>query len=270
MILVVAVPRLGNVDLAVSWPLERLLREKPECRPDTRGARREDHGRQSAAVATQRLSAHQPRRSVLLLRVGGLVVGERPEHEQAIGRAVRKRRQPLWTMYKRSRLGRMLTRRHYWARQCSAEVLGCPSRRARCQSSHPIRRLRGCPAGTWVASTPGPRALLRVSAQAAVAGDLEEAGDHRRILVAAEVVGGPAAAVRAVVLNVPEGDGPEVPEVPGEVGNTGLAGEEAAGSIAAEAAVGSTARMVAAGRMVAVDTVDTVAVVVAVLGCFCP
>lgn len=69
VILHIAVPCLRYVNLAVSGPREWLLREKPECRPDTRRARRCEVGGEDALIARQSLTTYESSRGIPLRMV---------------------------------------------------------------------------------------------------------------------------------------------------------------------------------------------------------
>lgn len=84
VVLAVAVPRLGNVNLAVGRPGEGLLGEQPEGGPDAVRAGREDGGGEDAAVVLERLLAHEAGRRVPVLLA---VVGDSAQDEAAIRRA---------------------------------------------------------------------------------------------------------------------------------------------------------------------------------------
>lgn len=88
-VLVVPVPRLGDVDLAVDGPREGLLGQQPEGGPDAFGARRENHRRQDAPVSGERLSAHESGRRVSLLGAGCGIISYGSKHELAVWSATR-------------------------------------------------------------------------------------------------------------------------------------------------------------------------------------
>lgn len=87
VVLAVAVPRLGNVNLAVRRPRKRLPRQQPKGRPDALGAGGEEHGREDAAVVRERLPADEARRGVLLVAVAGRIVGHGADDQSAVLRA---------------------------------------------------------------------------------------------------------------------------------------------------------------------------------------
>lgn len=52
-VLVVSIPRFGDVNLTICRPGEGLLGEEPECRPYALGTRRENDGRKYSAISRQ-------------------------------------------------------------------------------------------------------------------------------------------------------------------------------------------------------------------------
>lgn len=128
----VAVPCLGNVDLAVGRPREGFAREEPKGRPDAVGAGGDDGGGQDAPVSGQGLAADEAGRGVPPGRVWRGVVGDGSEDESAVWGA--NGCQPSLRSGEMS----LLTGTRWPDRPCSAPAPGCPSRR-RCPASRPIR-----------------------------------------------------------------------------------------------------------------------------------
>ncbi len=77
----VAVPRLGDVDLAVRRPREGLERQEPERRPDPQRAGQSQGRDQTASGARQALSRNEPRRRVFARWVGVVRLADGPQHE---------------------------------------------------------------------------------------------------------------------------------------------------------------------------------------------
>lgn len=69
-VLVVAVPRLCNVDFSIYGPAERLLGQEPECRPDALCAGGRDDGSEDTLVSLEGMPAHQAGRGIFLLGAG--------------------------------------------------------------------------------------------------------------------------------------------------------------------------------------------------------
>lgn len=83
-VLAVAVPRLGDVDLAVRRPAKGLLREQPEGGPDALGAGGQDDGRENALITGKSGPAHETSRRVALLFVLRGIVCQGADDELAV------------------------------------------------------------------------------------------------------------------------------------------------------------------------------------------
>ena len=86
-VLVVAVPGLGDVNLAIVGPGERLLGEQPEGRPDAVGTGGLDHTREDASVATQRPLADETSGCEALLGLMRAAICDGPEDQAIVLRA---------------------------------------------------------------------------------------------------------------------------------------------------------------------------------------
>ena len=82
----VAVPGLGDVDLALVRPDEWLTGQRPECGPDARRAWKRQPRGETAVRATERPPRHQPRRCVPGLRVRGPRTRHRPHYQPPVRR----------------------------------------------------------------------------------------------------------------------------------------------------------------------------------------
>lgn len=85
----IAIPRLGDVDLAVLGPREGFLGQQPEGGPDAGRAGRRDDAGEDAPVAAESALADEARRGVPLLRLVSSLIGHGPHYQDPVLRANR-------------------------------------------------------------------------------------------------------------------------------------------------------------------------------------
>lgn len=86
VVLAIAVPALGDVDLAFMGPHERLARQQPERRPYALGTGEAEPSCQTAVAAAESGPAHEPRRRVPRVRVWVVRLRDCAENQLAVVR----------------------------------------------------------------------------------------------------------------------------------------------------------------------------------------